>query len=44
MPPHLLRWQGIAVGDDSVILGRLEGGVPSTFSIRVEVKYHKFTI
>ena len=31
MPPHLLRCQGIAVGDYSFTLGRLEAGAPSTF-------------
>ena len=32
MPPHLQRCQGIAVGDYSVTLGRLEAGAPSTFA------------
>ena len=31
MPPHLLRCQGIAVGNYSFTLGRLEAGAPSTF-------------
>jgi hypothetical protein len=32
MPPHLLRCQGIAVGNYSFTLGRLEAGAPSTFA------------
>jgi len=32
MAPHLLRCQGIAVGDYSFTLGRLEAGAPSTFA------------
>ena len=32
MAPHLLRCQGLAVGDYSFTLGRLEAGVPSTFA------------
>ena len=39
MPPHLLRCQGLAVGDYSFALGRLskiplagEAGAPSTFA------------
>jgi hypothetical protein len=32
MPSHLQRCQGIAVGNYSFTLGRLEAGTPSTFA------------
>ena len=32
MPSHLLRCQGIAVGNYSFTLGRLEAGAPSTLA------------
>jgi hypothetical protein len=32
MPPHLLRCQGLGVGNYTLTLGRLEAGAPSTFA------------
>jgi len=39
MSPHLLRCQGLAVGDYSFALGRLKAGATSTFA-QIGLKIH----